>query len=292
MKIGNMNDMLRGTNKMMVGILPGLLENLGARTIRRIEAFGDFCIFCAQTLGWLSAGLVQPKNLRLLMAQFFAIGTLSIPVVMITGAFVGMVLAVQTVVQFKALGMEGQMGTVVILSVLRELGPVLAGVMLAGRVGGGLTAEVGTMRVTEQIDALSAMGASPLRVLVVPRFLASVLLIPAMVVYADFMGILGGYVVSVYIYGINGAEFWRLAAISVDNFDIFYGPIKSVFFGAAMSLICCYKGFRCAPGAAGVGRACTESFVASCMTILALDFFLGMTLNTIYESVYGVRVML
>lgn len=283
---------LARANNAVVRMVPDLLDSLGARAIRRIEAFGDFCIFCAHSLGWVTAGLVQVRNLRLLMAQFFAIGTLSIPVVMITGAFVGMVLAVQTVMQFKAIGMAGQMGTVVNLSVLRELGPVLAGVMLAGRVGGGLTAEVGTMRVTEQIDALSAMGASPLRVLVVPRFLASVLLIPVLVIYADFMGILGGYVVSVYVYGVNGAEFWRLAAISVDNFDILYGPIKSVFFGGAMSLICCYKGFRCAPGAAGVGRACTESFVSSCMAILAVDFFLGMALNTLYESIYGLKVVL
>ncbi|MFA6132952.1 MAG: ABC transporter permease [Phycisphaerae bacterium] len=269
-----------------------LVGNLGQRTVRNIQIFGDFCIFCGQSFSWVSEGLCRMRNLRMLTVQLYEIGTKSIPVVMITGAFVGMVLAVQMVLQFKGIGMEAQMGTIVNLSVLRELGPVLTGVMLAGRVGGGLTAELGTMRVTEQIDALSAMGASPLRVLVVPRFLACVLLIPMLVVYADFMGILGGYVVSVYLYGLNGTEFWRHAAESVDNFDVFYGPIKSVFFGMAISLICCYKGFRCAPGAAGVGRACTESFVASCMTVLALDFFLGMFLNTIYESLYGTRVVL
>lgn len=265
---------------------------LGRRTGRQVAGFGDFCIFSGQSLGWIGEGLARARGLRLLLVQFFEIGTRSIPVVMITGAFVGMVLAVQTVMQFKAIGMAAQMGTIVNLSVLRELGPVLAGVMLAGRVGGGLTAELGTMRVTEQIDALIAMGSSPLRVLVIPRFLACVLLIPALVIYADFMGILGGYAVSVYVYGVNGAEFWRYAAESVDNFDVFYGPIKSVFFGAAISLICCYKGFRCAPGAAGVGKACTESFVASCMAILALDFFLGMFLNTVYEAIYGLKVVL
>ena len=269
-----------------------MVAQLGRRTVRQVEGFGDFCIFSGRSLAWTRDAVSHVRGLRLLLVQCFEIGTMSIPVVMITGAFVGMVLAVQTVLQFKGIGMASQMGTVVNLSVLRELGPVLAGVMLAGRVGGGLTAELGTMRVTEQIDALTAMGTSPLRVLVVPRFLACVLLIPALVVYADFMGILGGYVVSVYIYAVNGAEFWRNAAVSVDNFDVFYGPIKSLFFGAAMSLICCYKGFRCAPGAAGVGRACTESFVASCMAILALDFFLGMLLNTIYESVYGLKVVL
>ncbi|KKK77874.1 hypothetical protein LCGC14_2849210 [marine sediment metagenome] len=154
--------------------------------------------------------------------------------------------------------------------------------------GGGL----GTMRVTEQIDALRAMGADPIRVLVVPRFLACVLLIPILVLYANAMGILGGYVVSVYIYGLNESEFWRNAQTAVENFDVYYGPLKSIFFGAVMSLVCCYKGFRCAPGAAGVGRACTQSFVASCMSILALNFFLGMLLNTIYEVVYGTRPLL
>jgi phospholipid/cholesterol/gamma-HCH transport system permease protein len=269
-----------------------VIAHLGRQTVRNVEGFGDFCIFSGQSLAWAKEGLSKLRGLRLMLVQCFEIGTMSIPVVMITGAFVGMVLAVQTVMQFKAIGMAAQMGTIVNLSVLRELGPVLTGVMLAGRVGGGLTAELGTMRVTEQIDALTAMGSSPLRVLVVPRVLACVLLIPVLVIYADFMGILGGYVISVYVYGVNGAEFWRHAATSVDNFDVFYGPIKSIFFGAAISLICCYKGFRCAPGAAGVGKACTESFVASCMAILALDFFLGMLLNTLYESIYGMKVVL
>jgi phospholipid/cholesterol/gamma-HCH transport system permease protein len=106
------------------------------------------------------------------------------------------------------------------------------------------------------------------------------------------MGILGGYVISVYVYGVNAADFWRHAARTVEYFDIFYGPIKSVFFGMAISLVCCYKGFRCPPGAAGVGRACTESFVASTMAILALDFFLGMLLNTVYEFLFGMKVVL
>lgn len=269
-------------------IMRNLVENLGSHLLRRIEDFGDFCRFVGQTLVWLVEGTaLRWKNLRLLLPQMFALGTLSIPVVVITGAFVGMVLAVQMVMQFKAIGRPGAMGSIINLSVLRELGPVLAGIMLAGRVGGGLTAELGTMRVTEQIDALRAMGSDPHRVLVVPRFLACVLLIPALVLYADFMGILGGYVISIYVYDINSAAFWSSAASSVQYFDIFYGPIKSVFFGMAISLICCYKGFRSPPGAAGVGRACTEAFVASSMTILAMDFFLGMLLNTLYNFFYG-----
>jgi len=269
-----------------------IIAVLGRHTVQQLGTFGDFCRFCGRTFIWIFEGAWRWRNLRSLFPQLYEIGTRSVPVVMVTGAFVGMVLAVQAVSQFKAIGMVAQMGTIVNLSVLRELGPVLAGIMLAGRVGGGLTAELGTMRVTEQIDALRAMGADPIRVLVVPRFLACVLLIPVLVMYGDFMGILGGYVISVHIYGVNGAEFWRHAARTVEYFDIFYGPIKSLFFGMAMSLICCYKGFKCTAGAAGVGRACTQSFVASTMAILALDFFLGMLLNTIYETLYGLKIVL
>jgi len=267
------------------------LASLGRRANDLLAGFGDFCRFSWESLTWLGEGIIRWKNLRLLFPQLFEIGTRSIPVVIITGAFVGMVLAVQTVMQFQSLGIEEQLGTIINLSVLRELGPVLAGLMLAGRVGGGLTAELGTMRVTEQIDAVRAMGASPLRVLVVPRFLACVLLIPMLVIYTDFMGILGGYFISVFIYGVSQADFWRNAQQAVEYFDIFYGPFKSLFFGGAMALICCYKGFHCAPGAAGVGRACTESFVASCMAILALDFFLGTLLNTFYMAIYGVKML-
>lgn len=268
------------------------VAQLGSRVTGWVDSFGDFCRFTGRTLRWIPGTVVHGHHWRAIAQQFFEVGTRSVPVVMVTGAFVGAVLAVQTVQQFKAIGMISSMGTIVNLSVLRELGPVLAGVMLAGRVGGGLTAELGTMRVTEQIDALRAMGADPIRTLVVPRFLACMLLIPLLALYASFMGILGGYVTSVHLYGANASEFWTNAAQSVHTYDIFYGPIKCLFFGGAMGLVCCYKGFHCRPGAAGVGRACTESFVASCMTILGLDLFLGMTLNSIIEMVWGIEALL
>jgi phospholipid/cholesterol/gamma-HCH transport system permease protein len=267
------------------------IASFGKRSMAHLEAFGDFCRFTGRMFRWLGAAFTR-RGLRLLTPQMYEVGTRSIPVVMITGAFVGMVLAVQTVSQFKAIGLTARVGTVVNLSVLRELGPVLAGIMLAGRVGGALTAELGTMRVTEQIDALRAIGADPIKVLVVPRFLACVLLIPALVLYANATGILGGYLVSVFVYGVNPSEFWRHAQEAVFKFDIYYGPIKSVFFGAVMAVICCWRGFRCPPGAAGVGRSTTESFVASCMTILALNFFLDMFLNTIQEFVLGSKIVL
>jgi len=269
-----------------------MIAALGQRTLHHLDAFGDFCRFSGHAMGWTADVLRRWRTMRLLLRQFYEVGTRSVPVVVVTGAFVGMVLAVQTVMQFKSVGMTAQMGTIVNLSVLRELGPVLTGVMLAGRVGGGLTAELGTMRVTEQIDALRAMGTDPVRILVVPRFLACVVLMPALVVYASFVGILGGYGISVYIYKVNAAEFWRNAAQTVAYFDIFYGPVKSVFFGMAISLICCYKAFHCRPGAAGVGQACNESFVASTMAVLAIDFFLGMLMNAVHNFIYGVTPVL
>ena len=252
-----------------------------------LAGFGDFCRFSGRTFAWATSSAGRYRDLRLLLAQMHEVGTRSVPVVMITGAFVGMVLAAQSVLQFKAVGLEARLGAIVNLSVVRELGPVLAGIMLAGRVGGALAAELGTMRVTEQIYALRAMGADPVRVLVVPRFLACLLLTPLLCLYADLMGILGGYVIGVYVYQINAAQFWENAARTVEMFDIFSGLLKSLFFGGVMSLICCFRGFRCRPGAAGVGRACTEGFVESCMAILALDFFLGVLLNTIYTLTWG-----
>jgi phospholipid/cholesterol/gamma-HCH transport system permease protein len=269
-----------------------MIANLGQATVRRIDRFGDFCRFSGRALTWVPGGLSNRRKVSLVARQLYEIGVKSIPVVMITGIFVGMVLAVQVVQQFKSVGLEAHMGAIVNLSVLRELGPVLAGIMLAGRVGGGLTAELGTMRVTEQIDALQAMGADPIRVLVAPRLIACVLMVPLLVLYADFMGIWGGYVVSVHVYGVDSTDFWRFAERSVMMFDVFYGPIKCLFFGVAMSLICCYKGFHCEPGAAGVGKACTEAFVASAMVILCLNFFLGMLLNTISIGIWGLTPIL
>ncbi len=268
-----------------------LIAQLGALVIHAIEGFGDFCRFSGQTLYWLFGSMGRLRSFRLLLFQLFEVGSRSLPVVGVTGLFVGMVLAVQVVPQFKALGMVARMGMIVNLSVLRELGPVMGAIVLAGRVGGGLTAELGTMRVTEQIDALRAMGASPVRVLVVPRFLACLLLMPLLVLYADFLGVMGGYLVSVGVYDVNSAEFWRHTGEALRLFDIFYGLIKAVFFGFAIGLISCHKGFRCSAGAAGVGRACTQAFVTSCMTILALNVMLGILLNTIEEQIFPLRLL-
>lgn len=266
------------------------IARLGEWIISGIEAFGRFCVFSGQTIGTsVAVPWWRWQHWRQLSAMMHEVGTRSVPVVVITGAFVGMVLAVQTYDQFAAAGMADRLGVIVNLSVVRELAPVLAGVMLAGRVGGALTAELGTMRVTEQIDAVRAMGASPIRFLVCPRFLSCLLLIPYLTVYTDVMGVLGGWFISVVIYGVNSEFYWQYSVTFVTNWDIATGLIKSVFFGGAISLISCYKGFHCRAGAAGVGRATTESFVRSFIAILVLDFFLAVTLTAIGIRIWGFR---
>jgi phospholipid/cholesterol/gamma-HCH transport system permease protein len=153
---------------------------------------------------------------------------------------------------------------------------------LAGRVGSAMAAELGTMRVTEQIDALTSMGASPIHYLVVPRFLGCLVLIPALTIMADFMGVVGGAVSAIYGLGIDSNHYFKNSQDFVGIFDLFSGVFKSLFFGATIALVSCYRGFHCDPGAEGVGRAATSAFVISFVLILLLDFFLGIFLDNIY----------
>lgn len=269
-----------------------LLVQTGARLTAALADFGDFWRFAGRTAGWIGRTLGSGRTWRLVLPECMDIGVRSMPVILITGSFVGMVLAVQTVEQFRSVGLEDQMGGIVTLSVVRELGPVLAGVMIAGRIGGALTAELGTMNVTEQLDALRSMGADPIRFLVVPRFWACLLLAPMLTVYCNLLGTLGGWFVAVVLSGIESGPYWDFTRDSVDNFDLLSGLVKSLFFGGTIGLISCYKGFTCKPGAEGVGRACTEAFVSSFVAILVIDFFLAVMLQTIQGWLFGFRSLL
>ena len=259
------------------------VSNWGRVVIDTVIALGDFTLFCFRMLGWLFTRFPQKETL---WPNFHQVGVLSLPVVALTGTFIGMVLAVQSYFQFRQIGLETRLGGVINMSLVRELGPVLAATMLAGRVGSSMAAELGTMRVTEQIDALSAMGANPIRYLVVPRFLACLFLIPALTVMADFMGVAGGHFYSVDIIGIDVHHYWHNSAKFVSNFDLFVGLFKSIFFGSAIAMISCYQGFNCTAGAEGVGRASTAAFVYSFVAILALDLMLGIALDSIYFTYY------
>jgi phospholipid/cholesterol/gamma-HCH transport system permease protein len=265
------------------------LDRLGRFAVDLFDAFGVFWIFVGRTASRSLRVFGRRVDLQRLWPQFFAVGTQSIPVILITGLFVGMVLAIQAIEQFTAAGLTDRMGVIVSLSVVRELGPVLAGVMLAGRVGGALTAELGTMNVTEQVDALRAMGSDPVRVLAVPRFLACMLLTPLLTLYCDVMGVYGGWFICVPIFNISDHSFWGYTQIALEGWDVYSGLFKSLFFGAAIGLISCFKAFHCRPGAQGVGQACTESFVASFVVILVLDFFISLLLKGAYEYMWGFK---
>jgi phospholipid/cholesterol/gamma-HCH transport system permease protein len=182
--------------------------------------------------------------------------------------------------------MESRLGSVINMSLVRELGPVLAATMLAGRVGSAMAAELGTMRVTEQIDALASMGANPIHYLVVPRFLGCLLLIPALTLMADFMGVVGGAFYTVYLLHIDWHHYWANSQTYVGVFDLFAGVFKSLSFGAAIALISCYRGFHCDPGAEGVGRAATTAFVYSFVVILLLDLLLAIALDGLYLTLW------
>ena len=266
------------------------VERIGARASGDLAAFGTFCTFVARTFSWLVTGITRWKNIRLLPAQFYEIGVRSVPVVAVTGGFIGMVMAVETYSQFKAIGQENRLGGIINLSVVKQIGPVLAAVMLAGRVGCALTAELGTMNVTEQLDALRVMGSDPIRYLVVPRFVACVLLTPILTAYSDLLGIFGGWLIAVFTFGIPNSQYWYYSIHGgVETWQILEGLFKAIFFGGAIGLVSCYKGFHSGAGASGVGRACTESFVASFLAIIVMNFFFAEVSKEMYTAIYGVR---
>jgi phospholipid/cholesterol/gamma-HCH transport system permease protein len=265
-----------------------LAERIGRDTTNTLAGFGDFCRFVGRMFAFLPS-IIRWKNMRLLFPQMYEVGVRSVPVVGITGAFIGMVLAVESHTQFKTLGQEQRLGSVINLSVVKQIGPVLAAVMLAGRVGGALTAELGTMNVTEQLDALRVMGTDPIRYLVVPRFVACVLLTPILTIYSDLLGVLGGWLISTKFLHVPDGPYWYYSAQAVDTWQIMEGVVKSAFFGGAIGMISCYKGFNCGSGASGVGRACTDSFVTSFIAIIVLNFFFAQLLKEMYLSIYGVR---
>jgi len=266
-----------------------LIENVGRRTNNTLAVFGDFFTFCGQVFTWLVATFFRGKTWRQVLPQMYDVGVRSVPVIAVTGAFIGMVMAIESYTQFKSIGQEERMGSIINLSVVKQIGPVLAAVMLAGRIGGALTAELGTMNVTEQLDALRVMGADPIGYLVVPRFIACVLLTPILTIYSDILGVLGGYLVAVKGFGIPAAPYWAFSDHAIDTWQVMEGIWKSIFFGAAIGMISCYKGFTCGSGASGVGRACTESFVNSFLTIMVMNFFFAKLLHDLYEAIYGVR---
>jgi phospholipid/cholesterol/gamma-HCH transport system permease protein len=249
-----------------------IIEIIGRTVIRFAENFGRILILLFLTIKQL---LFPPYEIRNTFKQMLEIGVRSLPVVLITAIFTGMVFALQTFTGFKRFGAEALVGTVVALSVTRELGPVLTGLIVAGRAGAAMAAEMGTMRVTEQIDALETLATNPVKYLIVPRFIAGILMLPALTIVADITGITGGYFVTVGLFKTSSIVYWNRTWDFLEMSDIYNGLIKAAFFGASISLISCYEGFYTRGGAEGVGKATTGAVVLSSMTILISDYFLS-----------------
>ncbi len=254
-------------------------EWLGEKIVAPIAVIGDFTLFSLMAIRWTLFGI--PRG-SVLWPNLYQIGVLSLPVVLVTGGFIGMVLAVQSFDQLRVMHLESRLGSVVNMTLVKELGPVLAATMLAGRVGSAIAAELGTMRVTEQIDALEALGADPIQYLVVPRFLGCVLLIPLLTILADTTGMLCGWIFSVTVLDINSYYYWFHTFEYVTLLDLYSGIVKSLGFGAAIALVACHRGFHARAGAEGVGNAATQTFVFSFVLILFLDFLAGVILSQVY----------
>jgi phospholipid/cholesterol/gamma-HCH transport system permease protein len=249
----------------------GWLDHLGNVIVGALDDLGRFFYIMASSVMWTFR---RPFDGAELMRQMVRVGWDSIPVVFLTCLFTGMVLALQTYRGFERFHAEGFVGSVVALSLTRELAPVLTGLMVAGRVGSAMAAELGTMRVTEQIDALYAMATEPIHYLVVPRVNASILMLPILTLVGDAVGIIGGWLVSVGIFGANSYLYMERTFQFLEINDITSGLIKAAFFGLTLSVTGCAKGFYTSGGAEGVGRSTTSAVVTACLYILLSDFFL------------------
>ncbi|WP_332319642.1 MlaE family ABC transporter permease [Thiohalorhabdus sp.] len=249
------------------------------------RAFGQIGAFTMAFFGrWGAAVFLLLRTLRSTLGRPFYLGNLfyqvefigirSLPVVLLTSIFTGMVLALQIFSGFERFGAESMTGTVVGYSIVRELGPVLVGLMVAGRAGAAMAAELGTMRVTQQIDALYALSADPVRYLIVPRFWAGVIALPLLVVIGDFIGIWGGYVVSVGMLGANPVVYWDNTFDFMELWDVFSGLIKATAFGAIIAFVASFQGYTTSGGARGVGRATTSAVVSAATLILAANYLI------------------
>jgi len=249
----------------------GALDRLGRAVLENVEEMGKIVLLFISVLAWMFR---PPLKLRNIFKQMEFVGVKSIFVVVLTGTFTGMVMALQGYHGFRMFSAESLVGGTVALGMTRELGPVLTSLMVTARAGSAMAAELGTMRVTEQIDALYVMAANPVKHLIVPRVIAGVLMTPMLTVVSDFVGILGGYFVGVHVLGINSGIFVKNITRLVELNDIYNGLVKAACFGLILSLIGCYKGFNTGGGAEGVGRATTEAVVLASITILISDYFL------------------
>ncbi|NGM21230.1 ABC transporter permease [Roseomonas stagni] len=248
-----------------------LTAALGRVVIGFLRSVGAIAIFAAEAISHL---VRPPFHGRLFLKAFIEIAWFSLPVVALTAVFTGMVLALQSYTGFSRFNAEGAVANVVVLSITRELGPVLAGLMVAGRIGAAFAAEIGTMRVTDQIDALSTLSTNPMKYLVTPRILAGTLALPLLVVVADILGVMGGWLIGTQQLGFASGAYLKSTFDFLHAADVISGLIKAAVFGFVITLMGCWAGYQSGGGAQGVGRATTSAVVASSILILALDYIL------------------
>lgn len=240
---------------------------------------GMWCILFVQTIG---ASIKRPPSWTLILDKLYNIGVLSLPVVVITGFSTGLVLAAQAFYQLGDKGLASATGLLVGKGMLTEIGPVLTAFMVTGRVGSAMTAVIGTMQVTEQIDALRSMSVNPLRYLVSPRIVACCIMLPILTVFSAVMGIFGGYLISVYIFHMTPEGYFEPMPMNITYYDFVSGIVKAFFFGLLISTISCYKGFITKGGASGVGKSTTNGVVICYSYILLTNFVLTIGLNSLH----------
>lgn len=245
------------------------LTNTGRGFLDFLSVFGRLAIFTGQAVRW---AIWPPYYGRQLLRQIIDIGYYSLPVVGLTTLFSGMVLALQSYTGFARFSAEDTVATVVVLSVTRELGPVLAGLMVAGRIGASMAAEIGTMRVTDQIDALESLSTRPMQYLVAPRLIAGTICLPFLVLIGDIIGVFGGYIVGVYKLGFNSGVYLDRTLEYLELSDVFLGLVKAAVFGFLIALMGCYHGYNSGRGAEGVGLATTNAVVSASILILISNY--------------------
>lgn len=248
-----------------------VVQYVGAWTLNLIEEMGQMVLFLMRAIAWFFR---PPFRLGQIIKQLHFIGYKSTFVVVLTAVFTGMVLALQGYYSLRKFGSEALLGSAVALSMIRELGPVLASLMVTARAGSAMTAEIGIMRITEQIDALDTMAINPLQYLISPKIIAGIVAVPLLVGIFDIVGIWGGYLVGVQLLGVSAGSYWSSIESAVEWGDVWGGFIKSVSFGLIISWISCYKGYLTKMSSEGLGRATTESVVLCSVLILIWDYFL------------------
>lgn len=248
-------------------MLTRFFEAVGRFVIRRFEEFGTMVLLYVDTLRQLR----HMPRMRHVLDQMSRLGVDSLLIVSLTLLFTGVVLTLQTASELIKYGAQGTVGAIIAIGIGRELGPVLVGVVCAGRVGSAITAEIATMKVTEQIDALRVMAVSPADYLIIPRMLACMIVVPILTVFGDVIGVIGGWLIAVFYKGLTTYSYMNSIHIFADLFDMTGGVIKAIFFGNVIAVLGCYYGLHCPDGAEGVGRATTKTVVASIIVIFLLN---------------------